>query len=542
MIKSLSVDETDTNNIEADVIVLGRSLPGVVVAHRLRQKFGDTMDIKLLDLSGVVDNYSSRNVTFQVPLGEDDRQRESLDAADVYIGNVAHRYIMHYMTEFNIPIPETLFRTEVSDPPQKMYQYRDGRVVTSPNDYHEFSFLNFFQRLELNNYQSSLDRRMSELFRGRREDDADSRTLRYYDRTSMESDLVSFLLLSESRDVMRLVVRTVCGASAHSVSLLFYLHQCYRNGGSRNYVGGANTSLREKLLGYCRKRLTRKLQQSVEDITFLVKPIKTIRTYSDEQVIVETTKGDYNYVCNQLAMAVRPEELSKISFEERLLSNLWEAVESARGLRPRQTKKFQVKYAEKFWRQRGFSGEILSVRGPILWAIEKPVYSTTGSLEKYSTLVGFLEADDEDEANSREAVLAQLVELFGAQAASPTEYRETEVEGFVPRCEDYVALRSLARTSSALVVWGALDLFADGDLAAALEAGHSAYVRLVLSMRPQAQDFDDLSAMQWRRVLPDTSFVTWFNTLSYNDGFRYVMYCGALYLGYRVFRKYIIRS
>lgn len=537
-----------SNNIQADVIILGCSLPGIVTAHKLKRRFGNTMDIVVLDMAGTSRYVSKCNVSFFTDHynEEDDQENEDdikYDDVRRISDNVARYYLGKYAKEFNIPVPDAVLIPEkVKSPLNKVFQHTNGNTVQFSKNFHDFNYLNIIEKFELNQYQALLDHSMKDMFRTKENPESERKTLMYYDQTTMEQHLCSALLFSTSREIMRTTVRLVCGAPADSVSVLFYLHQCYRTSSSRNHLDGDNTRFREKLLGYCRKRLANQLQQSIADITLLAKPIESIRSYSEEQVILKTIKGDTNYICNLLAMALRPDELRQIQVEEQLLIHKQDALKVT-FMTPGRAKKFAVQYQENFWEAQGYSGDILSIRGPIIWAMEKPKLSTTGSLSRYATLVGYIKVTEESEIeqDSREAVLEQLVKLFGAEAATPMSYNETDIaDVFIPRCGDYVALRRLtAQVSRRNLEWGALDIFADGDLAAALEAGHMTYLHLLSCLRPQAQTFEDLSSVEYPTFLSTSPLGRWFSKFNVKSSLRLAMYTAVIFIGVKLVQSYI---
>lgn len=534
--------------VKADVIILGCSLPGIVTAHKLKKRFGNTMDIVVLDLAGPVLNQSKCNVTFQET--SDDEDTETGDEVDYdrtarqLLDNVARYYLAKYARYFKLPLPDAIVAPEkVKQPLNKLFQHMNGTTVECVTDFHDFNYLCFVEKFEMNQYQTLLDHSMKELFQTNKVDTtAERNKLMFYDRTSMEEHICGALLFTTSREIMRMTVRLVCGASADTVSVLFYLHQCYRTSSARNHLDGDNTRFREKLLGYCRKRLANRLQKSIADITFTTKPIKEIRTCSDEQVILETIKGETTYVCNLLAMALKPDQIHKIQIEGQLLSQ--ENADVTSGMLPGCAKKFLVQYEENFWGRRGYSGDILSIRGPIIWAMERPKMSTTGSVDRYSALIGYLMVEENDELDCREKVLEQLVKLFGEEAATPVSYRETSVaDVFVPKCGDYVALRRLTgrKQTPKYVEWGALDVFAEGDVAAALEAGHAAYLHLLSCLRPQAQTYEDLSSSEWPTFLSENPLPRWLAHVNIVSGMRWSVYIAATFMTMRLVRSYFAK-
>ncbi|CAG4958364.1 unnamed protein product [Parnassius apollo] len=543
MVKKYETDGTQTSNIKADVIVLGCSLPGIVAAHKLKQKFGDTMDVVIIDLAGTNKGMPKFNaVSFSKD--EDNTTEEcTVKSTHQFLEHFSRRYLVMYAKEFNITIPDEILTPEsIPSPLNKLFEYTNGKTVQCTNNFHDFDYLGVFEKFELSQYQRLIDESMKNIFHVTKPvTESERRKLLYYDQTTMEKHICGALLFSTSREIMRTVVRLVCGASPDTVSVLFYLHQCYRNISCKNYVDGNNTKFREKLLGYCWKRLAYKLQQSVAGITLKAKAIKKIRTYSDEQVIVETMKGENNYVCNFLAMAVRPDELTNINVEPTLLPE--REAEIARFMLPGRVKKFMIQYETDFWRDDGYSGDILSIRGPIVWAMERPGLSATGSKRRYSSLVGYLKAKmcDGDKQDSKEEVIEQLVKLFGESAANPVNYKESDVEDvFIPRCGDYVALRKWTKEQTpGLLEWGALDIYREGDITGAIEAGHTAYLHVSSCLRPQAQTFEDVSAAEipisvhgnfCNRVLANINIISSMSLVAYTT---------AVYVGIRLAKSYL---
>lgn len=536
------------HKVKADVIILGCTLPGIVTAHKLKKRFGSSMDIVVLDLVGSTTRGSRMNVTFQEHEDDETLQgtvsiRQYDKTARQVIDNVARYYIAGYAKEFQIPLPDAIVAPDqIKSQLNKVFQHRNGKAVDCSTDYHDFDYLNFMEKFELNQYQTLLDQSMKMLFQTKQISTKKERdSLLYYDQTTMEKHICDALFFSTSREIMRTTVRLVCGSSPSTVSVLFYLHQCFRTSSSRNHLDGDNTRLREKLLGYCRKRLAHKLQESVADITQAVKNIKEIRTCPKDQVILETVKGEVTYVCSLLAMALKPHDLHKIRVEDVLLSK--RKAKTASDMVPGRAKKFVIQYEENFWSRQGYSGDILSIRGPIVWAMERPELSTTGRIDRYATLIGYLLVRDhtEDCSESKEAVIEQLVKLFGEKAASPSTYRESRIADiYVPRCGNYVALRRMAsKDSTKFLEWASLDIFAEGDMAAALEAGHTAYIHLLSCLRPQAQTYEDLSSADWPTFLSESPVPRWMSHVNWVTGVRWTAYLTVSLIALRCFKEYL---
>lgn len=540
--KSYRTNRAPKNSIKADVIILGCSLPGIVTAHKLKKKFGDTMDIMVLDLSTTIRQISKGNVAFHSDHINSDP--DDTEVTTTIIQENIHRtkfFLTKYALDFNIPIPTAILGHRIDEPDIKIFQHVNGLCVNLNSNYHDFEYLNFLERFELKQYQRLLDYWMECLFKTNAAPTAsEQKSLLYYDQTSMEKHLSGELFFATSKEIMRTTVRLVCGASPKHVSVLFFLHQCFRTRSCTNHLDGDNARIREKLLSYCRKRLATKLLQSTADITLRAKPITEIRTYSNQEVILETMLGETNYICNLLAMALSPEQLNEITVETRLMSDS-EVTITERMMKGR-IKSFLIQYEINIWRNRGYSGDIVSVRGPIMWAIERPRLSGTGATEKYASLIGYLNVQN-FETNYKHEVVEQLVMLFGEEARNPTLYSEKNVNDIlVPGLGDYLKLyRMTVQNNSKYLVWAAFDIFADGDVAASIDAGHRAYLHLISLLRPQSKNFEDVVMGEWPTTLQEWPFVRAVKTTSIIGAVQYLIYGAALVYGLRLLRSYFRR-
>lgn len=540
--KTYRPNRSQNNSIKADVIILGCSLPGIVTAHKLKKKFGNTVDIMVLDLSTTIRQISKGNVAFQAEHITEDQN--DIGITNQFTQQNTHRtkmFLNNYALDLNIHIPPDLFGQRIDEPDIKIFQHVNGLCVELNSSYHDFEYLNFLERFELKQYQRLLDDSMHSLFKINPDPTAsEQKLLLYYDQTSMEKHLSGELLFETSKEIMRTTVRLVCGASPKHVSVLFFLHQCFRTSSCTNYLDGDNVRIREKVLGYCRKRIATTLKQSTEDITLRAKPIREIRTHSNEEVILETMLGETNYICNLLAMALSPEQLKEITVETRLMSEN-EYTITQRMIKGR-IKSFLVQYETNIWRNHGYSGDIVSVRGPIMWAIERPQLSGTGATEKYATLMGYLNVKN-FETDHKAEVVEQLVSLFGEEARNTFFYSEKNINDIiVPGLGDYLKLyRMTVQHSSKYLVWAAFDIFADGDVAAAIEAGHRAYLHLISLLRPQSENFDDLVLGEWPSVFQEWSVTRAVKTTSIMGVVQYLVYGAAFVYGVRLLRSFFRR-
>ena len=220
-----------------------------------------------------------------------------------------------------------------------------------------------------------------------------------------------------ARDILRLAIIGVWAAEPEDVSLLHVLFYI-RSAGSLEILtdteGGAQ---QDRVVGGTQLISLRMAEELGEGVVELDTPVRAI-AHSGDGVTVRSDRLTVN--AKRVIVAIPPTLAGRIAYDPPL---------SARrdGLSQRMAQGSVVKcmavYERPFWRDRGLSGAITSVTGPVSVGFDNsPPDGRPG------VLLGFLEgraareAADLPQAERRKLVAESFGRLFGPEAANPIDY------------------------------------------------------------------------------------------------------------------------
>ena len=220
-----------------------------------------------------------------------------------------------------------------------------------------------------------------------------------------------------ARDILRLAIIGVWAAEPEDVSLLhvlFYIRSAGRLEILTDTEGGAQ---QDRVVGGSQLISLRMAEELGEGIVELSSPVRAI-THGADEVTVRSDR--LSITARRVIVAVPPTLAARIAYDPPL---------SARrdGLSQRMAQGSVVKcmavYERPFWRDRGLSGAITSVTGPVSVGFDNsPPDGRPG------VLLGFLEgraardAADLPQAERRALVAECFGRLFGPEAADPIGY------------------------------------------------------------------------------------------------------------------------
>ncbi len=238
-----------------------------------------------------------------------------------------------------------------------------------------------------------------------------------WDGQTFESWMRRNVRTGVARDILRLAIIGVWAAEPRDVSLLHVLFYI-RSAGSIEILtdteGGAQ---QDRVVGGTQLISLRMAEQLGDGVVELANPVRRIQWAADRVVAT----GDRIAVrARRAIVAVPPTLAGRIAYDPPL-----PAVRD--GLSQRMVQGSVVKcmavYERPFWRERGLSGAVTSVTGPVSVGFDNsPPDGTPG------VLLGFLEgraareAMDLDRAERRRIVAGCFARLFGPEAADPAHY------------------------------------------------------------------------------------------------------------------------
>jgi monoamine oxidase len=212
-------------------------------------------------------------------------------------------------------------------------------------------------------------------------------------------------------------VKTVFGAEAHSLSVLYFLWYLQTGGGYGAHVdvrGGAQ----ERRFVTGAQTLSRRLAEHLGDRVRLSSPVRAV-VARDGVLSVRT--DDAEFVAKRVICATPPTLAARIAWEPAL------PAARARALARMPmgaTVKFVAMYDRPFWRAKGLSGEAVSGRGPVSYCVDNSSHDDGRAM-----ILGFVVGDDAvrwtaSSPSRREGdALAQFARWFGDEALRPIAVR-----------------------------------------------------------------------------------------------------------------------
>jgi monoamine oxidase len=377
----------------ADVVVVGAGLSGLCAARRLVAQGASVAVVEARDRVG------GRTRTERIGQGD-------FDLGGQWIGPGQER-IWKLINELGIQTFPTYERGK------KVLEV-EGHVSTYKRSIPSLSIPNLIQMQGALSYLTRVQKQVSPLA-PLTMDDAQA-----LDAETLETWRSKFVKSSKINAVMDAAVRTIFGAEARDLSALYFLMYLNAGGGllklsqvrggaqQDRFVKGAQSislAVAEALGGAVRLGCpVRKLVQGREGV--------------DAVTDAETIGGRYAIVAIPPALAGRIEYEPLVSVARDQLTQRF-----AMGA----TVKVLVTYERAFWREAGFSGEVVSGDGPL-----SVLYDNTSHDEKQPALVGFIVGSQarhwssQPEADRRRRVISKLERYFGEEARSLQEYHELD--------------------------------------------------------------------------------------------------------------------
>lgn len=241
----------------------------------------------------------------------------------------------------------------------------------------------------------------------------DARTLGDFMRVSM--------LSKRARALVTTAIRVIFGAEPGELSLLYVLAYARAAGGLMKLVEIENGAQQQRFVEGAQELSIRLAAKLGEGVVRLSEPVRTIE--QDGTHVTVTTDAE-QYRASRVIVAVPPMLAGRIDYRPRL-----PPVREQLGARwpMGATVKCLALYDRAFWRDAGFSGEIVCTEGPV-----SVVFDNTSHDGAQPSLLAFVVGNDarlwseRSPAERKSAVLAVLARAFGDAARTPTEYLEQD--------------------------------------------------------------------------------------------------------------------
>ena len=232
--------------------------------------------------------------------------------------------------------------------------------------------------------------------------------------------------------------------------------------------------------------LSDKMAQALGEKVRLSAPVRQIRDWNQPVVSVHTDKGIVR--ARRVIMALSPPLCNQIKFDPPLpaargeLQRRWPAHSPGR--------KTAHVYSKPFWREKGLSGGILQVNGPLIWAYDNsPPDASMGVINAF--VVQSMLPDDSKLAES--TLSAIFAQALGDEALHPTQFHDLDwgKEQWTISCVSAIPPGFWTRHGEALrppvgkLIWSGTetaDIWA-GYMDGAVRSGHRAALQALQALR-----------------------------------------------------------
>lgn len=220
-----------------------------------------------------------------------------------------------------------------------------------------------------------------------------------------------------ARRMLRIAGRTIWGAEPEDMSLLHVLFYIRAAGGLDPLFDVEGGAQQNRIVGGA-QRLPLRLAEELGDRVRLGTPVVALHG-SERSVLARTAAGE-ELKARRAIIAVPPAVRASIELRP-AAADIGDRFPAGRLI------KCVAGYAEPFWRDAGLSGEALSDAGPVGLTFDSSTPDgTTGALVGFVGGAAARRWSRATAAERRSAVLADLARIFGPRAARPESYFEQD--------------------------------------------------------------------------------------------------------------------
>ncbi|KAF7656324.1 hypothetical protein LDENG_00042570, partial [Lucifuga dentata] len=389
-----------------DIIVVGAGLSGLSAAHLLRKK---NAKLRVLILEAK-DRVGGRTLTNQIPAANG---VDSWDFGGQWVGST-QTHILELIEELHL---ETYPQFNIG---KKVYHMGgpDAKVRTYSTSIPALSPLVL---LDLTQLLWKIDQLCATVCV---QDPSRTPNAVEYDSMTFHSYIDQHAWTKELKEEMGLCSRSVFGMEPSQMSFLFFLMYAAAAGGVLPLLESTPGSAQELKIKGGTQQLSERLAERVGWENVRLGSAVTAIRQDVEWAKVKTATN--TFLCRNVIVTCPPHLAAKIHYEPALP---YQREFLTQNMPVGHMIKFIITYQTAFWRQKGFSGEIVArPSGECPFCVTFDATSPSGN----AALVGFIAGQQASQwstkkvSERRKAVLDSLVKYLGPEAASSIHYEEKD--------------------------------------------------------------------------------------------------------------------
>ncbi len=232
------------------------------------------------------------------------------------------------------------------------------------------------------------------------------------DTATLESFRRKFVKLKSVNGLLDVAVRVIFGAEAGEIGLLYFLAYLNAGGGLLKLAEIRGGAQQDRFVTGAQSVSTR-LAAKLGDAVVLDAPVSHVTQSADGSVTVVSAQGTFR--AKRCIVAIPPALAGRITYEPLLPGRRDQLTQR---MPMGNTVKVLATYKKAFWRERGYSGEVVSTVGPL-----SVVFDNTSHDGKVPMLLGFVVAkhargwSEKPAEVRRQLIVDALVRYFGKDAA-----------------------------------------------------------------------------------------------------------------------------
>ncbi|XP_066507699.1 probable flavin-containing monoamine oxidase A [Hoplias malabaricus] len=472
---------------ECDVVVVGAGLSGLTAAHALRKK-NQQLEVLVVEAKGRV---GGRTLAQRLPAAHG---VDTWDMGGQWVGS-SQTHVMELIRELGLEVYPQF--TE-----GKKVHHMGGanaKIRTYTSSIPSFSplvlldFVQFLWRVERLCKTVSVEEPMS------------TPNSLHLDSMTLKSYMDQHIWTRELMEELALCSRSVFGMEPSQLSFLYFLMYSAAAGGVMRLLETTPGSAQEFKVKGGTQQLSERLAELVGKENVRLGFAVTAIRQSEECVEVKTTVSAI--ICKAVIVTCPPHMAALIQFDPVLPL---ERQRLSQCMPVGHMTKFIITYPTAFWKQKGFSGEIVSRPSEDCpFGVTFDATSPGGS----PALVGFIAGEQACYWNSKEmeerrdAVVLSLVRYLGPEAASYVHYQEKDwsKEEYSGGCPVNVMVPGMLtfyhpglRTPCGRIHWAGTETATQwcGYLSGAVQAGQRAALEVLAEVCPSALSGDDLQKVR----------------------------------------------